>query len=581
MPVTTRSATRPDWARGLPPDILAIVLESEALLPHDVATCAAVCTSWRETLRSFRYAAGAQDRADDQPGLAHCVRLITLATDDRNNADYPYSQTDIRGFNPRNSTALEKVWESIGSPDAHGDGLRVEQIPRRYNGVLVPHVLFTGSERRRLALWSSVQVGVKGNARRLLHFFPLLDVSSSCHFDVRYSIVATVLKCVKREETGEETARILYPAVQAVAMNEWTIYGRAHHARLKPLEKSPGRKDDVELRYTQLLFEILRRLVPHIPSEMLKQSAECVFDGLLKTYDALDEKYPGWRMDPYFDDYDQHYDNWGEIRAPDVLFEWTRSAWDLLIEMMKVPGNGDLMAEHLETVATMASEGEVNTKGDACAWGALLALGGAREKAATYAPVVLRKMDTVAYIEYAMFALQTLSNIESPPSSSEPPFDQPGFVHGPAAVVKAMRMYPNHWAVQEAGLFTMERDIINGGVERMMPAVKHDPSPLLIDTGEKLREYVALEAWNDIFEMNVELPWDYEHEESFYETQSHLTDRMSQYVAEEEWSKKKEEEEEEEGMCTGYTTGKHTGAGGEEEGGGREGENEEKERQGG
>ena len=50
MPVRTRSQTRPDWTRGLPHELLLIILESEALLPRDVAACAAVCKSWNEAL---------------------------------------------------------------------------------------------------------------------------------------------------------------------------------------------------------------------------------------------------------------------------------------------------------------------------------------------------------------------------------------------------------------------------------------------------------------------------------------------------------------------------------------------------
>ena len=42
-------------------------------------------------------------------------------------------------------------------------------------------------------------------------------------------------------------------------------------------------------------------------------------------------------------------------------------------------------------------------------------------------------------------------NIASPPSTSDPPFDEPGFIQSPAAVLKAMRLYPNNWEVQEAG----------------------------------------------------------------------------------------------------------------------------------
>jgi hypothetical protein len=41
-----------------------------------------------------------------------------------------------------------------------------------------------------------------------------------------------------------------------------------------------------------------------------------------------------------------------------------------------------------------------------------------------------------------MLGYPTRRNIASPPDS---PFDKPGFIQSPAAVMLAMRLYPNRW----------------------------------------------------------------------------------------------------------------------------------------
>jgi hypothetical protein len=69
--------------------------------------------------------------------------------------------------------------------------------------------------------------------------------------------------------------------------------------------------------------------------------------------------------------------------------------WELLNEMMKLPGKADLLAGHLDEIAAIIEGPTPDTMGDAFTVAALSALGGARDKAAAHVGVVLRKMGRV------------------------------------------------------------------------------------------------------------------------------------------------------------------------------------------
>ena len=67
------------------------------------------------------------------------------------------------------------------------------------------------------------------------------------------------------------------------------------------------------------------------------------------------------------------------------------------------------MWRHVDVIARVVDGHDVYTAGDSCTKAALSALGGARDKAADHVEVVLNKMNTVEYVSYAMYALQTLA----------------------------------------------------------------------------------------------------------------------------------------------------------------------------
>jgi hypothetical protein len=138
---------------------------------------AGVCRAWKEALGPGLH-----------PGIVHCVRLITLATDDRCKAeDYPYAFDEIlKPFRvpKKNSTStveLAGIHEYIELA-----GARV-------------------ADKRRLAMWASVSGGVANKPSCLRYFLPLLACESSpCHAFMRDCIVRSIVKW-----GGERRARTL------------------------------------------------------------------------------------------------------------------------------------------------------------------------------------------------------------------------------------------------------------------------------------------------------------------------------------------------------------------------------------
>ena len=68
----------------------------------------------------------------------------------------------------------------------------------------------------------------------------------------------------------------------------------------------------------------------------MEDTAEEIFAGILENYRALDDRFPGWAEEEY--EYDEmfRFDE-SDLSEKTVLFEWTRCAWELLNEMMKLP----------------------------------------------------------------------------------------------------------------------------------------------------------------------------------------------------------------------------------------------------
>jgi hypothetical protein len=69
---------------------------------------------------------------------------------------------------------------------------------------------------------------------------------------------------------------------------------------------------------------------------------EQLFAGILENYQALDERFPGWRNEEYFEE--ERWDLWQYHDTPDhdpqsdkpILFEWSRSAWWGLYKLMSL-----------------------------------------------------------------------------------------------------------------------------------------------------------------------------------------------------------------------------------------------------
>ena len=108
-------------------------------------------------------------------------------------------------------------------------------------------------------------------------------------------------------------------------------------------------------------------------------------------------------------------------------------------------------------------------------------------------------------------------------------------------------------------MFTMERDIITGEVEKTRFG-KH-VEPVAIDKEAKIREYVALGAIKLVRAINIVLPADYEHVASYEHTHALLLELLEEEEMEEAGAEaeKEEEEEEEEEDYNGFYEGDFTG----------------------
>ena len=96
----------------------------------------------------------------------------------------------------------------------------------------------------------------------------------------------------------------------------------------------------------------------------------------------------------------------------------------------------------------------------------------------------------------------------------------------------------------EAGVFTLERDIILGGVEQMEWS-KHAEEKTPIDTKAKLREYAALGAADVLRAIDVQLPAEYEHVDEYFSTKDKLVELIVTHREEEKKKVQGKEEEEE------------------------------------
>ena len=96
----------------------------------------------------------------------------------------------------------------------------------------------------------------------------------------------------------------------------------------------------------------------------------------------------------------------------------------------------------------------------------------------------------------------------------------------------------------EAGVFTLERDIILGGVEQTEWS-KHAEEKTPIDTKAKLREYAALGAAELLRAIDVQLPAEYEHVDGYFSTKDKLVELIVMHREEEEQEEEEKKEEEE------------------------------------